>query len=62
MTRAVVCSISGDGKIPLHSRWADKIKNKKLAPDTLLNLAGLYSFTADQGDLDKRIEDMISGI
>lgn len=51
--------VDSDGKIPLHSRWAEKIKDKKLAPDTLLNLAGLYSFTADQGELDKRIEEMI---
>jgi len=52
--------IDSDGKIPVASRWAEKIANGNLAPDTLLNLAGLYSFTADQGDLDKRIEDMIA--
>lgn len=52
--------VDSDGKIPVSSRWESKIAEGKLAPDTLLNLAGLYSFTSDQGDLDKRIQDMIS--
>jgi len=52
--------IDSDGKIPLASRWEDKIAAGKIAPDTLLNLAGLFSFTSDQGDLDKRIEEMIA--
>ncbi len=52
--------LDSDGKIPVSSRWADKILEGKIAPDTLLNLAGLFSFTADQGMLDKRIESMIS--
>jgi transaldolase len=51
--------LSADGKIPVSSRWADRIAEGKLAPDTLLNLAGLLSFTADQGKLDSRIESMI---
>ncbi len=55
-----LAQIDSDGKIPIASRWEGKIEEGKLAPDTLLNLAGLYSFTADQGDLDKRIEKMIS--
>jgi transaldolase len=51
--------IASDGKIPLHSRWEQKIKEGKIAPDTLLTLAGLASFTADQAMLDKRIRDII---
>ncbi|MDX2415563.1 MAG: transaldolase family protein, partial [Bacteroidales bacterium] len=54
-----LAKIDSDGKIPLASRWEGKIEKGKLAPDTLLNLAGLYSFTADQAMLDKRIEEMI---
>ncbi|MEZ4999697.1 MAG: transaldolase family protein [Bacteroidales bacterium] len=52
--------IASDSKIPKYSRWADRIKEGKNAPDTLLNLAGLASFTADQGALDSRIESMIT--
>ena len=42
--------IASDGKIPVHSRWEKKISEGKIAPDTLLTLAGLASFTADQDD------------
>jgi transaldolase len=51
--------IASDGKIPLHSRWAQKISEGKIAPDTLLTLAGLASFTADQEALDQRIKSII---
>jgi transaldolase len=51
--------IATDGKIPVYSRWAEKIKEGKIAPDTLLTLAGLASFTADQKMLDERIRSII---
>jgi transaldolase len=51
--------IASDGKIPVHSRWEKKIREGKIAPDTLLTLAGLASFTADQEMLDQRIRNII---
>jgi transaldolase len=51
--------IASDGKIPVHSRWEKKISEGKIAPDTLLTLAGLASFTADQQMLDQRIKSII---
>jgi len=51
--------ITSDGKIPVHSRWEKKIREEKIAPDTLLTLAGLASFTADQEMLDQRIKNII---
>ncbi len=51
--------IKSDGKIPVYSRWADRIKKGELAPDTLLTLAGLASFTSDQEMLDQRIRGII---
>jgi len=51
--------IVSDGKIPIHSRWEKKITEGKIAPDTLLTLAGLASFSTDQHMLDKRIKDII---
>jgi transaldolase len=51
--------INEDGKIPNHERWADKIRKGEIAVDTLLNLGGLASFAKDQGELDKRIEELI---
>jgi transaldolase len=52
--------ISEDGKIPVFSRWKEKIRDGKMAPDTLLSLAGLASFTVDQDMLDQRIIGIIS--
>jgi transaldolase len=36
-----------------------KISEGKIAPDTLLTLAGLASFTSDQAMLDQRIRNII---
>jgi len=52
--------VAADGKIPVYSKWQQKIKNGEIAPDTLLTLAGLASFTADQAMLDQRILNIIS--
>ena len=53
--------IRNDGKIPLHERWSARIESGELAIDTLLNLAGLASFTSDQAELDARINRIITG-
>ena len=52
--------IKEDGKIPRHSRWADRIAKGELAVDTLLSLAGLAAFANDQEKLDERIRSLIS--
>jgi len=59
LTKEEKSIIASDGKIPLYSRWEKKIKEEKIAPDTLLTLAGLASFTADQKMLDDRIINII---
>jgi transaldolase len=51
--------ISKDGKIPVYGRWEKRIKEGSIAPDTLLTLAGLASFTSDQAMLDSRIRSII---
>lgn len=52
--------LADDGKIPVFSNWQEKIREGKIAPDTLLTLAGLASFTSDQAMLDHRILNIIS--
>jgi transaldolase len=52
--------IGKDGKIPKHDAWKDRIQGGELAVDTLLNLAGLASFTHDQNALDDRIRRFIA--
>jgi transaldolase len=51
--------IKEDGKIPKHSRWADRIAKGELAVDTLLSLAGIATFAQDQQKLDQRIKSLI---
>jgi transaldolase len=59
LTKEEKSFIASDGKIPVHSRWEKKISEGKIAPDTLLTLAGLASFSADQKMLDQRIRSII---
>ncbi len=51
--------ISTDGKIPVYEHWKEKLHSGAIAPDTLLTLAGLASFTSDQNSLDERIRKII---
>ncbi len=51
--------ISDDGKIPVREAWLEKLNSGRIAPDTLLNLAGLASFTTDQAALDNRISTIM---
>ncbi len=52
--------LTNDGKIPVHATWAERIAAGELSADTLLNLAGLASFTGDQTKLDDRIRGLLS--
>jgi transaldolase len=54
--------IKTEGKIPVLASWRDRILKGELAPDTLLTLAGLASFTADQKQLDDRITGIIGKV
>ncbi len=49
-----------DGKIPVHAKWQERVKAGDVAIDTLLNIAGLASFTQDQAALDSRIQGLIA--
>ncbi|MFC2087914.1 transaldolase, partial [Bacteroidota bacterium] len=60
MTKEELNQIDSDGKIPVHKNWQERIKNNTVSVDTLMNLAGLASFTLDQALLDERIKSLIS--
>jgi len=53
--------VTAEGKIPVLSSWKERILTGELAPDTMLTLAGLTSFTTDQKQLDERIIGIIRG-
>jgi transaldolase len=59
LTKEEKAFVANDGKIPVYAHWEKKISEGKIAPDTLLTLAGLASFTADQESLDQRIRNII---
>jgi len=52
--------IAREGKIPKHASWVDRIADGEAAVDSLLNLAGLASFTADQAALDERVRGLLT--
>ncbi len=54
-------NIAEDGKIPRHERWRERVRRGELAADSLLNLAGLAHFAADQKQLDDRIRRLSQG-
>ena len=48
-----------ENKIPALSKWTERIQHREVAADSLLNAAGLLSFTKDQNALDDRIRGLI---
>ncbi|HCM59626.1 MAG TPA: transaldolase [Bacteroidales bacterium] len=51
--------IAAEGKIPVLASWRERLLTGELAPDTMLTLAGLASFTVDQQQLDDRVRGLI---
>lgn len=54
-----LANIRKNGKIPDHAVWKASIREKQMAVDSLLNIAGIESFSLDQEKLDKRIANII---
>ena len=54
--------IAAESKIPVVSSWRERVVSGELALDTLLTLAGLASFTADQKKLDDRVKGIIGQV
>lgn len=59
LSKEDMIQIASDGKIPVYKKWTRRIEKGEVGIDTLLNLAGLASFTADQKALDERISKLI---
>ena len=49
-----------EGKIPKLDHWRDALHSGFCAMDSLMNLAGLSSFMADQKAMDDRVRDVIA--
>jgi transaldolase len=59
MSEADKKRITAEGKIPVLASWRERLLSGELAPDTMLTLAGLASFTSDQQKLDDRVRGII---
>jgi transaldolase len=47
------------GKIPQYGNWKSRIADGAVDLDALMNLCAIYSFEADQGEMDDRIRSML---
>lgn len=50
---------TAEGKIPQLENWRDFLADKSIGLDSLMNLAGLNSFTTDQKAMDDRIKQVL---
>jgi len=49
-----------EGKIPKLDNWRDALAGKSIGLDSLMNLAGLNSFTVDQKAMDDRVRQVLA--
>jgi len=51
-----IATSKDEGKIPKLDNWRDALAGKSIGLDSLMNLAGLNSFTTDQEEMDNRVK------
>jgi len=56
---AEIATSAGEGKIPTLRNWADFLANRIIGLDSLMNLAGLNTFIADQNRMDDHVQDVL---
>jgi len=49
-----------EGKIPNIVNWSELLAERRIGVDSLMTLAGLNSFAADQAEMDTRVESLLS--
>ena len=52
-------TFKADGKIPKLDHWRSRLEERTVGLDSLMNMSGFYSFSADQKDLDDRIRGLL---
>ncbi len=55
-----IATSAEEGKIPRLDNWRDALAEKAVGLDSLMNLAGLNSFTADQKAMDERVSGLLA--
>jgi len=59
-TDAEIAASTTEGKIPHIESWQDALADKSIGLDSLINLAGLCSFSTDQKAMDDRIRQVLA--
>ena len=55
-----IATSTREGKIPLLHHWEEALASKSIGLDSLMNLAGLNSFSTDQKAMDERIKEVLN--
>ena len=55
-----IATSTKEGKIPHLENWKDALADKSIGLDSLMNLAGLCSFTTDQKAMDDRVAGLLA--
>lgn len=56
---AEVATSLQEGKIPRLEHWAEPLANRTIGLDSLMNLAGLNTFIADQKEMDDHVREVL---
>jgi transaldolase len=59
-TDAEMARSMNEGKIPKLDNWRKDLESRRVGLDSLMNLAGLNSFMADQKAMDGRVKDVLA--
>jgi len=59
-TEPQIATSAKEGKIPKLENWKQALGDKSIGLDSLMNLAGLNSFTTDQQAMDERIRQVLA--
>lgn len=59
-SKSQIATSAKEGKIPKLENWKDALADKSIGLDSLMNLAGLSSFTTDQQAMDERIRQVLA--
>jgi hypothetical protein len=59
-TEEQVATSAEQGKIPNLDNWREPLGAHTIALDSLMNLAGLNAFIADQAAMDRRVADVLA--
>jgi transaldolase len=55
-----IATSTKEGKIPKLENWKDALADRSIGLDSLMNLAGLNSFVADQKAMDERVREVLA--